>query len=267
MTALYTDLDPYCCRVLRARVADGGLPHGDVLECPIEELGDAQLRGRDQIHLFAGIGGFPLGFKWAGLPDDFSVVTGGFPCQDLSIAGKGAGLGGSRSGLWWQMLRIVRLARPRWVVVENVAALLGRGLGAVVGPLAESGYRVEWDCIPASAVGAPHQRDRVWIVGHLASERCRQGRQGRAAASGERGLPARDAANTKRQRCKGRGEAITGTAKPPSRSQESDWWSVEPDVGRVADGIPKRVDRLRSLGNAIVPQIAELIGLRIKETP
>lgn len=94
------------------------------------------------------------------------VICGGFPCQDISNAGKGEGLGGKRSGLWSEYARLVGELRPRFVIVENVAALLGRGLGVVLGDLAALGYDAEWHCIPASAVGAPHKRDRIWIVAY-----------------------------------------------------------------------------------------------------
>ena len=109
-------------------------------------------------------------------PDDgrdwsVDVICGGFPCQDVSFAGKGAGLAGKRSGLWFEFARVVRELRPRYVLVENVAALLVRGLDAVLGTLASDGYDAEWACIPASSVGAPHQRDRVFIVAHAASVR------------------------------------------------------------------------------------------------
>jgi site-specific DNA-cytosine methylase len=100
------------------------------------------------------------------------VLCGGFPCQDLSYAGKGAGLDGERSGLWGEYARLIRELRPRYVVVENVSALLARGLGRVLGDLAACGYDAEWDCIPASAVGAPHRRDRVWLVAYPGGERC-----------------------------------------------------------------------------------------------
>ena len=153
--------------------------------------------------LFSGIGGLELGLEWAGLGpvlfqvekepfcrevlarhwptvarfDDVCTVgahnlpavdllCGGFPCQDLSLAGKGAGLDGERSGLWWEYARIVREIRPRFVVVENVAALLSRGLDRVLGTLATLGYDAWWDCIPAAAVGAPHQRDRLFVVAY-----------------------------------------------------------------------------------------------------
>ena len=100
------------------------------------------------------------------------VVSGGFPCQDLSYAGTGEGLKGKRSGLWSEMFRIIREVKPRYVLVENVSALLGRGLGVVLGDLASVGYDAEWECIPASFIGAPHQRDRVWIVAYPNSQRC-----------------------------------------------------------------------------------------------
>lgn len=154
--------------------------------------------------LFSGIGGLELGLEWAGVghvvwqverdpfarsvlarhwPDaDRSVedvtiagaanlapvdlICGGFPCQDISTAGKGAGLAGERSGLWFEYLRIVRELRPRFVVVENVAALLGRGLDTVLGGLAEAGYDAEWFCLRASDVGAPHRRERLFVVAH-----------------------------------------------------------------------------------------------------
>jgi len=96
------------------------------------------------------------------------VITGGFPCQDISPAGRRAGIAGQQSGLWREFLRVVREIRPRVIVVENSAALLhpGRGMGTVLGELAEIRYDAEWDCIPASAVRAPHIRDRVWIVAY-----------------------------------------------------------------------------------------------------
>ena len=106
------------------------------------------------------------------------ILAGGFPCQDISTAGKGAGIGGERSGLWKEFARLIREIRPRYVLVENVTALLGRGLGVVLGDLAEIGYDAEWDCIPASALGAPHQRDRIWIVAYS---------RHRSGGDGERG--------------------------------------------------------------------------------
>lgn len=153
--------------------------------------------------LFSGIGGLELGLEWAGVgravwqverdewcrgilarhwPDaerfddvlsvgarnlaPVDLICGGFPCQDLSFAGKGAGLSGARSGLWFEYARIVRELRPRFVVVENVSALLARGVDTVLGDLAEAGYDAEWRCIRASDVGAPHRRERLFIVAY-----------------------------------------------------------------------------------------------------
>lgn len=232
--------------------------------------------------LFSGIGGFDLGFeragmrtawfcerdefcrrvlecRWPGVPcypdvarlrgcdvEPVDVLCGGFPCQDISLAGNGGGLDGARSGLWFEMARIVRELEPRWVVVENVAALRSRGLDRVLRDLAACGYDAEWDCIPASAVGAPHQRDRLWLVAYPA----RDGEEGPTAPSGPVGQRARPGGSA----C---GEGAAGLAAGGAGA-----W-VEPDVGRVADGVPDRVDRLAALGNALVPQIAEWIGRRI----
>lgn len=94
------------------------------------------------------------------------MLCGGFPCQDISLAGKGAGIDGARSGLWSEFARLIGEFRPRYVCVENVSALLGRGLDRVLSDLAALGFDAEWDCIPASAVGAPHIRDRVWLIAY-----------------------------------------------------------------------------------------------------
>jgi DNA (cytosine-5)-methyltransferase 1 len=121
------------------------------------------------------------------------VICGGFPCQDLSVAGNGAGLDGARSGLFFDALRVVRALRPRVVVLENVSALLARGLGRVLGELAACGYDAEWDCVPASAVGAPHRRDRIFIVAHAVGDVVRDepGRRERARWRADAGI-ARD---------------------------------------------------------------------------
>ncbi len=310
--------------------------------------------------LFSGIGGFDLGFERAGIRTIWQVeidaycrrvlekrfphakrhgdvrtvgkhnlewvdvLSGGFPCQDISNAGKRAGIGGERSGLWSEYARIICELRPRYVVVENVAALLGRGIERVLGDLASIGYDAEWQSIRASDVGAPHRRERIWILAYPDTER----RYGRADEAGrELGWPqqAFSAAGARRpvmandtgeragrlsvrpwrpleaaadaewsgEICDSTstgfphwtgaplgeqssikefersdsdddsnadGESQSGTAIPWG---ECNHWAVEPDVGRVAHGIPAGVDRLRGLGNAIVPQIAEWIGERI----
>jgi DNA (cytosine-5)-methyltransferase 1 len=199
------------------------------------------------------------------------LICGGFPCQDISVAGRGAGIEGARSGLWGEYARIIGEVRPRYVIVENVAALLGRGIERVLGDLATLGFDAEWHCIPASSVGAPHRRDRVWIVAFAAGERWRS--EGSAIAGKENGgrsfgepCGTGDVADTRsaglspseRQTIFGAGRWEEGRA-----ASECGWWLTESDVGRVAHGIPARIHRLRALGNAIVPQIAEIIGRAI----
>ena len=259
--------------------------------------------------LFAGIGGLDLGLERAGMEcvwqveiDDYAtkvlekhwpnvrrwrdvttfpprsieewkcdLICGGFPCQDISYAGKGAGLNGARSGLWWEFARCIRQIRPRFVLVENVGALLVRGIDEVLGTLASLGYDAEWHCIPAAAVGAPHIRDRVFILGYCNSS------------------PSNAFTTTSRPRdaaCKSSGKSsvvadTTGSDDTQSRnttrgaqtqSRNICWgnrrnrrWESEPDVGRVAYGVPNRLDRLRCLGNAVVPQVAEYVGRQILE--
>jgi DNA (cytosine-5)-methyltransferase 1 len=257
------------------------------------------------LDLFSGIGGFSLGLEragmrtvafceidpfcrrvlakhWPGVPihhditklrgsdvGPVDVICGGFPCQDISQAGLGAGIGGERSGLWRDYARIIGEVRPRYVIVENVAALLFRGLGNVLGDLAALGYDAEWHCIPASAIGAPHQRDRIWIVAYAAGERCGEARRLRLG---------------KQEEWPASGPEKDGFA-PHSYSDGLERWEQwpsarffaatvfrsfwqgndlpKPCIRRGDDGFPARVDRLRSLGNAVVPQIPEIIGRAI----
>jgi DNA (cytosine-5)-methyltransferase 1 len=249
------------------------------------------------LDLFSGIGGFSLGIERAGMrtvqfveidpfcqhvlkqhwpevplhgdirtfhaPAGFAdVICGGFPCQDLSFAGAGAGLAGERSGLWSEYARIIGEVRPRFVIVENVAALLARGLGDVLRDLAALGYDAEWHCIPSSAVGAPHRRDRVWIVGYPHHE----GESTSPLHAEASWLPKAmadtegDGGDGLRQTGASRQGRTTGGR---GRQHLGAQWRVEPDVDRVADGVPARMDRLRALGNAVVPQIPEIIGRAI----
>jgi DNA (cytosine-5)-methyltransferase 1 len=199
------------------------------------------------------------------------IITAGFPCQDISMAGRGAGLAGERSGLWREVARLVGELRPRYAILENVSALLHRGLGDVLGDLAEIGYDAEWHCIPASAVGAPHQRDRIWIVAHPGEVRRNAGRAEqplqRAGVDGEALLA--DAASVGQQGSREPFNASNSAAGQDRKAASTEHggvgsvWSSEPDVGRVANGVPYRVDRLGCLGNAVVPQIPEIIGRAI----
>ncbi|WP_198665045.1 DNA cytosine methyltransferase [Tropicimonas sp. IMCC34011] len=222
------------------------------------------------------------------------VITGGFPCQDLSVAGRRAGLNGERSGLWSEIVRLIRELSPSYVIVENVANLLsgpseqrGGWFGRVLGDLAECGYDAEWENIPAAALGAQHRRERVWIVAYASQDRREISRGGDvgcvfdtarelwlwvescgARSSRSAGALA-DADGLRHSRPRASRHAFSQakgedreTIKP-IHGGLGDIWRTEPDVGRVADGVPQRVDRLAGLGNAVVPQIPELIGRAI----
>ncbi len=287
------------------------------------------------------------GRPWRGIVD---VVSGGFPCQDISVAGGGAGIEGERSGLWMEMARIINEVRPRFVFVENSPALTFRGIDQVFGDLASMGYDAEWGVLGASDVGAPHKRARVWIlahaelrrisigrgtenvgkestdsrgvsidepqslqeqagemVAHSKSERrgeegkfrreqsekriagcceevansdragrsgiLREARQrkegpqfrkdshGESTGDGRKGPSFRNISDTDEQHddCGGYGASeICGERQAPSGlcngKQDGNPWAVEPDVGRVVDGVAFRVDRLRAIGNGQVPQ-------------
>lgn len=207
------------------------------------------------------------------------LVCGGFPCQDISLAGKGAGLAGERSGLFFEIARLASEIRPRWLLLENVAALRSRGLDTVLRELAALGYDAQWHCVPASAVGAPHRRDRVWVVANapeFGRGEERPDSSGRGAGSSEDGRPAglvergpvtADTAGLRLAFWEGFRRNLQCEFEAAQRGHRAHgWWGIEPPVGRVADGVPARVDRLRALGNAVVPQIPELIGRAILAT-
>lgn len=234
------------------------------------------------------------GRPWRGIVD---VISGGFPCQDISSAGKGAGINGERSGLWSEMARIISEVRPREVWVENSPMLVSRGLARVISDLAQMGYDAHWTRFSASNFGAPHIRDRLWIVAYSQSIGCE-----------ENGLPIREKSqkslsgvdceyvadtkgigleqkrenqpssekwfagsccefsNTKCLRCRQmeqrdisrkKSKGTSNTTEHGSFSTRGKWWSVEPRLGRVADGVAHRVDRLKAIGNGQVPVVAK----------
>jgi DNA (cytosine-5)-methyltransferase 1 len=246
------------------------------------------------------------------------VICGGFPCQDISFAGAGAGIEGERSGLWSEYARLIGELRPQFVIVENVAALLSRGLDRVLGDLAALGFDAWWDCIPASAVGAPHRRDRLWLVAYPDREPVRDPRhrefasqKGEAQSGWEEREWVRvdasassgreDVSHARGARLEGVRERFqtSGTRLNDTRRQfggvpvaaaiahaiggqlaqcgssgrvgreepvsGNGHWPVtsEPFVRRGDHGISNRAHRLRALGNAVVPQIPELIGRAI----
>jgi DNA (cytosine-5)-methyltransferase 1 len=168
------------------------------------------------------------------------MVTAGFPCQDISVAGKGAGLEGERSGLFYEIIRVAGIIRPRFILLENVPALLARGMGTVLGELAAIGYDAEWHCVSSAAVGAPHLRDRVFIVADATGERV----EGNGAAGQQvAGVP--PGTEISRRDCTG-----TGASE----------WPAESGLVRMAHGVSDRVDRIKGLGNAVVPAVAEYVA-------
>jgi len=238
--------------------------------------------------LFAGIGGFDLGFERAGIKtvwqveiDPFcrrvlerhwpqvprfadirdygrrfilerpDIITGGFPCQDISSAGGRAGIDAARSGLWAEYLRIISHLRPRFAVLENVSALLNRGIGRLLGRLVECGYDAEWETIPACAFGFPHLRKRVFIVAYPQGARLAQRRNDSIESTCSYGEAQES----------GRG-GFTGQGSAEALAARTDW-TAESVLLRKSHGIPARMDRMRTIGNAVVPQIAEWIGRRI----
>jgi len=260
-TVCAVELDSYARNVLLTRQADGCLDRFPIW---------------DDVRTFDGK-------PWHGRID---VISGGFPCQDISAAGKGAGITGARSGLWKEMARIVGEVRPQFVFVENSNLLVSRGLAVVLGDLADLGYDARWGVLGAHHVGAPHKRHRLWIVAHASS---RWGQSNQLCSGWDKsGLCGEQLANTNSawepqsqggiQEQRGRigygGENVEHSDLPrqewTERSQEgpqcsgrgmpraASWWDAEPNVGRVANGVARRVDRLRALGNGQVPAVAAL---------
>lgn len=270
------------------------------------------------IDLCSGIGGFALGFEWAGLskpvmfcdiepwsrkvvakhwPDvqiaedvrelandparlvpDCDILTAGYPCQPFSVAGKQRGEKDDRH-IWPEIFTIVQAKRPSWCVFENVSGHISLGLDQVLSDLEAEGYACKPFVVPACAVNAPHRRDRVWIVGYAAHNRCDRGaaQAGRTGQTDQpdqpgfeiRGKPSRSGQDVADTHSKRGGLRHTEwqdaeDAGQPPRCEKHGGWDFEPPVGRVANGISRRVDRLKGLGNAIVPQIAMQIGLTIK---
>lgn len=198
------------------------------------------------------------------------VVAGGFPCQSVSAAGRQRAQADER-WLWPEFARCIRNLRPSYVIVENVPNLLGvdsgRAAQEVFGDLALLGFDAEWGVLPAASFGAPHLRKRVFVVAYARSEGLEVERlepDGHERQATERGGPGgrgttlADADEVGR----GRGTGVIGERRWPE-PEDGGWWAVEPDVGRMAHGIPGRVDRIRCLGNSVVPQVMEYVGRRL----
>jgi DNA (cytosine-5)-methyltransferase 1 len=244
-------------------------------------LGEEGMSELRMLDLFSGIGGFSLAARWLGgfqtvqfverdpycqrilrkhwpdvpihddictfkpAPRSADVVVGGFPCQDISAAGKQAGIKeGTRSGLFYELMRVVRLVGPRYIVLENVAAIVNYGMAEVLGELDEAGFDAEWACIRASDLGALHKRERWWLVAYSISNRSKRNLQ--QEVSWQQSIQ--------------RIESLRSTQNlriGPSIST--------PRLLRGTDGLPNKLDRLRALGNAVVPQVAMIPLSRVQE--
>jgi len=237
-TVCAVEFDRYAASVLMARQNDGCLPPFPIW---------------DDVRTFDG-------HPWRGRVD---VVSGGFPCQDISAAGQGAGIDGARSGLWGEMARIVGEVRPRFVLVENSPMLTSRGLGRVLGDLAALGYDARWGVLGACDAGAPHQRERIWIIGTLADAAdvlcdALEELSGRdEPQDGGAALPDADRQRQQEQ------QPAESSAAQHAAAERGGWWETEPDVGRVAHGVASRVDRLACLGNGQVPAVVRLAWRRV----
>ena len=205
-TVCAVEWEPYPASVLVARQNDGILPPFPIW---------------DDVRTFDGR-------PWRGIVD---VVSGGFPCQDISAAGKGTGITGERSGMWSEMARIIGEVQPRYAFVENSPMLLGRGFGTVLGDLASMGFNARWGVLGAGRFGAPHNRERLWVLGWNTN------------------LPEYERDNTKP-------EIFRRAIANSGMSSKIKWWEAEPGVGRVANGVDNRLDRAKAIGNGQVPLVA-----------
>jgi DNA (cytosine-5)-methyltransferase 1 len=218
----YCEIEPYARAVLLSRMAECRIPQAPIW---------------DDVNTLTG----------AILPP-VDIIYGGFPCQDISVAGRGAGLAGGRSGLFFQIVRLAKEIQPKFLFLENVPNIRTKGLSRVVRELADIGYDCRWCTISAAEIGAPHKRERWFLLAHAR----RKGPQEALSEGNDGGLELSEG------RC---------AFQIQTTSNGRGWWDVEPNVGRVAHGVPKRVDRLRALGNAVVPAQAReaferLMGLK-----
>jgi DNA (cytosine-5)-methyltransferase 1 len=246
-TVCAVEWEPYPASVLAARQNEGILPPFPIW---------------DDVQTFDGR-------PWRGIVD---VVSGGFPCQDISSAGRGAGIDGERSGMWKHMARIIGEVRPQYAFVENSPMLVSRGLAVVISDLAEMGYDAQWCVVSASDCGAPHKRDRIWILAHAAQLHSNGSNDHAGISMGRKQIP--EFGNSGWEKCVANASSIGQPRQRQSwfsgdpaekREGETDHafaercrniWGVEPGMDRVAHGVAGRVDRLRAIGNGQVPIVA-----------
>ena len=218
-------------------------------------------------------------------PEPYSadVICAGFPCQDISVAGRQAGIKqGTRSGLFYELMRVIRQLRPQYVVLENVAAITTNGLDIVLGEMAEAGYDTEWSCIRASDMGGCHRRDRWWLVAYpegLLSHGGESRYHGECKQQALSELRNRHLSNTAHSNSTGTQGFRSERQLREARKEVSPKWRPGPELlspawrsylsqpllHRGDDGLSNRVDRLKSLGNTVVPQVAAIPLQRIKD--
>ncbi len=271
-TIAFCEIDPYCQKVLRKHWPDVPIVE-DIRDVTKEKVFTYTKRARARDTRFRQNRQGTTNVRTQASEQingttipSITLITGGFPCQPVSVAGKQRGKEDDR-WLWPEMLRVIQEIKPTWVVGENVAGLIRMELDDCVSDLVHEGYEVQTFLIPACAVNAPHRRDRVFIVGHAkelhsngGDYNSRGSREvvGQIPESGDTDSKA-DVADTEDTDRRGPGrkddtrrgnKETRGCGVSRDRMQH---WATEPDVGRVAHGVPKRVDRLRCLGNAVVP--------------
>lgn len=292
MRAYYNEYEPYAAAWLRNLIAAGLIPYGDVDERSITDVRADDLAGYTQCHFFAGIGGWALGARLAGWPDDREIWTGSPPCQPFSVAGKGKAQADDRH-LWPDLFRLVRARRPAVLMGEQVAAAVGKDwLDGVFADLEGIGYAGRAAVVPACAVDAPHRRDRLWFVADANDARSQGLDRDVVRAPGGWGEPAGSSAPSG---LLDRAEHASGAVADADQSRASEgrkqrggqfgWaggyqgarsaWHgaawiighdgkarrVEPGIPLLAHGVSNRVGRLRAYGNAIAPPLAaEVIG-------
>lgn len=247
-TKQFVEIDPYCCSVLSKHWP--GVPI------------------HDDVQTFTA----PVG--------SFDVITAGFPCQDLSKAGKRAGLQGARSGLFYEVMRLAREIQPRFILLENVGNLLSHANGQtfqeILCEVASAGFDAEWACIPASDMGACHKRERVWIVAYSSQLFSDVGSSGQPGKSAEHALPqlgdcdGPPTSHSSRHGLEGQERRRPHSAswsQTGIRRLDPNWrgYVSKPVLRRGDDGLSNRVDRLKALGNSIVPQVAAVALQRVKD--
>jgi DNA (cytosine-5)-methyltransferase 1 len=265
-TVCAVEWEAYPASVLCARQNDGFLPSFPIW---------------DDVQTFDGK-------PWRGIVD---VVSGGFPCQDISAAGRGGGIEAERSGMWKEMARIIGEVRPKYAFVENSPMLTSRGLGTVLADLASLGFDAEWGVLSAADVGANHKRERIWILAHSNSninirkkprsnelqnsmEKIKRKKYsssrkpcGTSNNVRENSLRGYEEANLAYSSCKNVERQCKPIRIQEARSSigSSSWWEIEPNVDRVANGVAARVDRLKAIGNGQVPLCAATAWKLLKE--